>query len=148
MILLAFVVIGDFMIPTSPSLSPAMESSFDAYIPPEMGENALEIQEESEVYPAAELALEAPAAEALTDEVEGESRAPVMKVPEPTPTVLPTSIDVMPYPAGEESLSPQEPAVQDDITRNSLFRILEIGLAIIALGTGIAAFVLRRGTVG
>ena len=143
MILLAFVFIGDFMLPTAPGLSPALESSFDAYAPPEMAESAFEIQEEAESYPAAELALEAPAAEALTDDLEGESRAPVMKVQEPTPTVLPTLVDVMPYPVEAESVSPQE-----DFTRNSVFRILEITLAIIAIGTGIAAFVLRRGTVG
>lgn len=147
MILLAFVVIGDIMIPSAPGLSPAMETAFDVYAPPQMAEKVAEIQEEAEAYPS-ELGFEAPAAEALTDEVEGESRAPVMKVPVPTPTALPTSVVAMPYPTVEEAFSPQESVVKDNTAGNSVFRILEIGLAIIAIGAGIAAFVLRRGTVG
>jgi hypothetical protein len=148
MILLVFVVIGDFMLPAAPGLAPAMEASFDTYAPPQMAEKAVEIQEEAEALSTSELALEAPAAEGLSDEAEGESRAPVMKVPVPTQTMLPTSVAAMPYPAAEEAVGPQESVVEDSITRNSVIRILEIGLVIIAIGTGVAAFVLRRGTVG
>jgi hypothetical protein len=148
MILLAFVVIGDFMIPAAPSLAPVMETSFDAYAPPEMAVKEAEIQEEAESYPTAELALEEPAAEALSDEAEGESRAPVMKVQVPTPTVLPTSVGVMAYPEAVEAVSPQVSDFEGITARDTMFRVLEISLAIIAIGAGIAAIVLRRGTFG
>jgi len=148
MILLAFVFIGDFMLLSAPSTVLDMEVSNDVYTPPQLVEKAAEIQEEAEPYPGG-LAFEAPAAEALTDETEGETRAPVMKVPIPTPTVLATSaVAVMPYPAVGEATSPQESYVESNTTRNTLFRVLEIVLAVIAIGAGIAAFVLRRGTLG
>jgi anti-sigma factor RsiW len=139
MILLAVVVIGDFMTPVPPSFSPATEQTFDVYVPPAASEQVTEIQEQ---------ALEAPAAEALTEEAEGESRAPVMKVQESTPTVSPTSINAMPYPAVEGDFSSQESVPQNDLSRDSLFRVFEIGLAIIAIGAGIIAIILRRGAAG
>jgi hypothetical protein len=148
MILLAFVFIGDFMLLSAPSTVLDMEVSNDVYTPPQLAEKAAEIKEEAEPYPGG-LAFEAPAAEALTDETEGETRAPVMKVPIPTPTVLATSaVAVMPYPAVDEATSPQESYVESNTTSNTLFRVLEIVLAVIAISAGIAAFVLRRGTLG
>jgi len=151
MVLLAFVFIGDFMLLSAPGTvelsAPSvvqMEVSNDVYTPPQSAEKAAEIQEET-----LGLALEAPAMEALTDETEGESRAPVMKVSGPTPTVLATSsAAVMPYPSVGEAAGPQESSLRSNVTTNSLFRVLEIGLAIIAIGAGIATFVLRRGTLG
>jgi len=148
MILLAFVFFGDFMLQSSPSMMPEMEVSNDVYTAPQLAEKAAEIQEAAAPYPGG-LAFEAPAAEALTDESEGETRAPVMKVPEPTPTVMATfAVAEMPYPAVGEAASPQESFVENNATTNSLLRVLEIGLAVIAIGAGIAAFVLRRGTLG
>ena len=153
MVLLAFVFIGDFMLLSAPGTqqlsAPSvvqMEVSNDVYTPPQSAEKAAEILEEAE---APGLAFEAPAAEAMTDEIEGESRAPIMKVSVPTPTVLATSaVAVMPYPAVGEAASAQESSLESNVSTNSLFRVLEIGLAIIAIGAGIATFVLRRGTLG
>lgn len=154
MVLLAFVFIGDFMLLSAPGTvelsAPSVvqiEVLNDVYTPPQSAEKAAEIQEEAEAYPG--LAFEAPAMEALTDETEGESRAPVMKVSGPTPTVLATSAAaVIPYPAVGEAASPQESSFESNVTTNSLLRVLEIGLAIIAISAGIATFVLRRGTLG
>lgn len=154
MVLLAFVFIGDFMLLSAPGTqqlsAPSvvqMEVSNDVYTPPQSAEKAAEILEEAEAYPG--LAFEAPAAEAIADEIEGESRAPIMKVSVPTPTVLATSaVAVMPYPAVGEAASAQESSLESNVSTNSLFRVLEIGLAIIAIGAGIATFVLRRGTHG
>lgn len=148
MILLAFVAIGDFMTPAAPGSAPVMETAFDIYAPPAASERAVEMEEQAEAYPAGELASEAPAAEAITEEAEGESRAPVMKAQVSTPTVSPTSIAAVPYPAAEGDLGSPESVSSDNLARESVFRIFEIGLAIIAIGAGIAAFVLRRGAVG
>jgi len=156
MILLAFVFIGDFMLLSTPSTvqPPApsivqMESSNDVYTPPQSAEGATVIKEEAEESLGG-LAYEAPAMETLTDEIEGDARAPVMKASGPTPTVLATSssVAVMPYPVVDEADSLQDTSLEDNVTRNTLFRVLEIGLAVIAICAGIAAFVLRRGSLG
>jgi anti-sigma factor RsiW len=155
MILLAFVFIGDYLTISTPStVQPSapsmmeMEVTNDVYSPPQSAEEATVMKEEAEESLGG-LAYEAPAMEALTDEIEGEARAPVMKASEPTPTVLATSSAmVMPYPAVDEADSVQDSSLVGKINRNTLFRVLEIGLAIIAISAGIAAFVLRRGSLG
>lgn len=148
MIILAFVAIGDFMTPGLPDSAPTVETAFNIYAPPAEFEQAVEIDEQAEPYPAGELALEAPAAEEMIEEAEGESRAPVMKAQVSTPTYSPTAVSLMPYPAMEEDLGSQEPIHADNLARESVIRIFEISLAIIAIGAGIAAFILRRGAVG
>jgi hypothetical protein len=155
MILLAFVFIGDFMLLSTPStVQPSepsivqMEISNDVYTPPQSAEEATVIKEEAEESLGG-LAYEAPAMEALTDEIEGDARAPVMKASGPTPTVLATSsVAVMPYPIVDEADSLQDTSLEDNFTWNTLFRVLEIGLAVFAISAGIAAFVLRRGSLG
>ena len=176
MVLLAVVIIGDFMLPTAPSMAPADEAQIVALAPTQLVEKAAEIREEAEPYPGAQVfaepafesaAEEAPAellpelatqvmqpgGEGAVLELESDSadepRAPIMKAPAPTPTALATlAVAGSPYPTPVKVAGEAESATASDSASNTLLRVLEIGLVIIALSTGIAAFILRRGSVG
>ena len=101
-----------------------------------------------------------PAADEITAESEGEMvgepRAPVAKALVATPTVMATySIEEMPYPATNVMEQPEEISEPEadkqgeriDVGKRAI-RVVEVGLAFIAIAAGIAAFVLRRGTIG
>jgi hypothetical protein len=71
------------------------------------------------------------------------------------PTPSPSGARIEAYPAPDDTdetelLPTSEEEIVPDATlgRNLIFRILEIGLGIIAVVTGVAAFLIRRGNGG
>jgi len=164
MVLLAVVVIGDYMFPATLALAPVSEADTFMMAPSVVAEKEAEsvVAESVYPYPVDALGMVEPAAEAATDKamMEAEPEAATQKVRATeegsvlqqrvrTPTPAATLADVEhPYPAVEESITIEKSAVDDGSKRDTVFRVVEVALLIIAIGTGVAAFVLRRGTIG
>ncbi len=164
MVLLAVVVIGDYMFPATPAFAPVSETDTLMMAPSVVSEKEAEsvVGEFVYPYPVDALGLAEPAAESVTDNavMEAEPEAATQKVRATeeglvlqqrvrTPTPATTLADVeQPYPAIEESINIEQSATDEGSNGDIVFRVLEVILLIIAISTGIAAFVLRRGTVG
>lgn len=166
--LLVLVLVGDFFAPRQLAMAPAMET--------QVAEAAAEPQIQREVPPGAGGGVSPDAVNGKTLEVAPaptqspqatpgfaldtqevapaeEPAAELMEELPPTPSPSGARIEAYPAPGDTDETellpTPEEEIVPDaTLGRNLIFRILEIGLGIIAVVTGVAAFLIRRGTGG
>jgi anti-sigma factor RsiW len=167
-VLLVLVLVGDFFAPRQLAMAPGAENQalevpaeqprFQVLTPgigggeppPEVTRKTVESEALQAVtptvqatpailaYPAEEAAQEAPMAG--TEELEAVPSPEIRVENYPVPGAA-DQAEFLPTPEAE--ILP-EPGIGDDL----IFRILEIGLGLIAIGTGLAALLLRRGAGG
>lgn len=161
--LLVLVLVGDFFAPRQLAMAPAMET--------QVAEVAAEPQIQRELPPGAGGAAYPDAVTDRTLEVApagtpgplatptpglAPAEEPAAELMEELPaTPPPAEARVEAYPAPDDTAETELlPAAEEEIVpdamlgRDLIFRILEVGLGIIALVTGLAAFLIRRGMGG
>ncbi len=173
-LLLVLVLVGDFFAPRQLAMAPVVETQVveaPAQAEPRLpgpqfgmggGEDVQPEMEGEEIEKAMEVApgptptvqpSPQPGPYPAEEPVEEEPPMAMMQEAQVTPPPSETRVEPYPAPQAKDQVellpTPEAEIVPTTaLGRNLIFRILEIGLAFVAVATGLAAFLLRRGAGG